>query len=79
MESTGIYWKSPYAALEGVGIIAWVVNARHVKAGSGRKTDVADAQWLASLAADKVTARRVQNRLMLARTHCWPNKWKSLP
>ena len=50
MESTGIYWKSPYAALESVGIIAWVVNARHVKAVPGRKTDVADAQWLASLA-----------------------------
>jgi len=47
MESTGIYWKSPYAALEGVGIM---VNARHVKAVPGRKTDVADAQWLASLA-----------------------------
>jgi len=29
MESTGIYWKSPYAALETVGIAAWVVNARH--------------------------------------------------
>ena len=50
MESTGIYWKSPYAALEAVGIVAWVVNARHVKAVPGRKTDVADAQWLASLA-----------------------------
>ena len=31
MESTGIYWKSPYAALEAVGIRAKVVNARHVK------------------------------------------------
>ena len=50
MESTGIYWKSPYAALEAVGIVAWVVNARHVKAVPGRKTDVADAQWLATLA-----------------------------
>lgn len=50
MESTGIYWKSPYAALETVGIVPWVVNARHVKAVPGRKTDVADAQWLASLA-----------------------------
>jgi transposase len=50
MESTGIYWKSPYAALQAVGIIAWVLNARHVKAVPGRKTDVADAQWLASLA-----------------------------
>lgn len=50
MESTGIYWKSPYAALEKVGIVAWVVNARHVKTVPGRKTDVADAQWLATLA-----------------------------
>jgi transposase len=50
MESTGVYWKSPYAALERVGIAAWVVNAKHVKTVPGRKTDVADAQWLASLA-----------------------------
>jgi transposase len=48
MESAGIYWKSPYAALEGVGIVAWVVNACRVKAVHGRKTDVAHAQWLAS-------------------------------
>lgn len=45
MQSTGVYWKSPFAALEAVGLIAWVVNARHVKAVPGRKTDMADAQW----------------------------------
>lgn len=50
MESTGVYWKRPYAALERAGIVAWVVNARHVKAVPGRKTDIADAQWLAILA-----------------------------
>jgi transposase len=50
MESTGIYWKSPYAALESVGISAYVVNARHIKNVPGRKTDIADAHWLASLA-----------------------------
>ncbi len=50
MESTGIYWKSPYAALEAVGIRAMVVNARHVKNVPGRKTDVGDAHWLATLA-----------------------------
>ena len=50
MESTGIYWKSPYAALEQVGIVAKVVNARHVKNVPGRKTDIGDAQWLATLA-----------------------------
>ncbi len=50
MESTGIYWKSPYAALEVVGIRAKVVNARHVKNVPGRKTDIGDAQWPATLA-----------------------------
>ncbi len=50
MESTGIYWKSPYAALEAVGIRAKVVNARHVRHVPGRKTDVGDAHWLAMLA-----------------------------
>jgi hypothetical protein len=50
MESTSVYWKSPYAALEAVGICATVVNARHVKKLPGRKTDISDAEWLASLA-----------------------------
>jgi transposase len=50
MESTGIYWKSPYAALEKVGIHAQVVNARQVKKVPGRKTDTSDAEWLAMLA-----------------------------
>lgn len=44
MESTGIYWKSPYAALEWYGLNVAVVNARHVKQVPGRKTDIADAQ-----------------------------------
>jgi transposase len=50
MESTGIYWKSPYAALEKHHLPLAVVNARHVKQVPGRKTDIADAQWLAMLA-----------------------------
>lgn len=50
MESTGIYWKSPYAALEAAGVKTLVVNSRHVKNVPGRKTDVNDAHWLATLA-----------------------------
>jgi transposase len=50
MESTGIYWKNIYAALEKVGLPVSVVNARHVKQVPGRKTDVKDSQWLARLA-----------------------------
>ena len=50
MESTGIYWKSVYAHLENAGVNAWVVNAHRVKHVPGRKTDVADSEWLAVLA-----------------------------
>jgi len=50
MESTGIYWKSVYAHLENSGVTAWVVNAHRVKHVPGRKTDVADSEWLAVLA-----------------------------
>jgi len=50
LESTGIYWKSVYAALEEAGIQTYLVNARHVKQVPGRKTDVADSEWLAELA-----------------------------
>jgi transposase len=50
MESTGIYWKSPFAALESAGLHTLVVNSKHVKNVPGRKTDVGDAQWLAILA-----------------------------
>jgi transposase len=50
MESTGIFWKNIYSALEMVSLKTYVVNARHVKQVPGRKTDVKDSQWLASLA-----------------------------
>lgn len=49
MESTGIYWKSIYQSLELTKIKTFVVNARHVKQVPGRKTDVNDSQWLATL------------------------------
>ncbi|MEK7614956.1 MAG: IS110 family transposase [Patescibacteria group bacterium] len=49
MESTGIYWRSVYEVLEAQEITASVVNARHVKNVPGRKTDVADSEWLADL------------------------------
>lgn len=48
MESTGVYWKPVYNLLEGAFEIL-VVNAEHVKKLRGRKTDVADAEWLADL------------------------------
>jgi transposase len=50
MESTGIYWKSVYEALEDAEVKVYVVNAYHVKNVPGRKTDVGDSEWLAELA-----------------------------
>lgn len=49
MESTGVYWKPVYNLLEGLNMTVLVVNARHIKAVPGRKTDVKDAEWIADL------------------------------
>jgi transposase len=49
MESTGSYWKPLYNIFELEGMEAIIVNAQHMKAIPGRKTDVKDAQWIADL------------------------------
>lgn len=52
MEATGDYWKPFYYLLEDLpGVELMLVNARHVKTLPGRKSDVADATWLAQLGA----------------------------
>lgn len=48
MESTGECWKPLYQVLEG-SFTVLVVNAQHIKAVPGRKTDVRDAEWIAEL------------------------------
>jgi transposase len=48
MESTGDYWKPVFNMLEGRCEVL-LVNAQHVNAVPGRKTDVKDAAWLAEL------------------------------
>jgi len=49
MESTGNYWKPVYNVLELLGLDVMVVNAQHMKAVPGRKTDMKDAEWIADL------------------------------
>ena len=52
MESTGIYWQPVYEALEDCfdgNIEMLVVNARHMKNVPGKKTDMRDAEWIATL------------------------------
>lgn len=49
MESTASYWKPLYNIFESSELNAIVVNARHMKAVPGRKTDAKDAEWIADL------------------------------
>jgi transposase len=50
MESTGVYWKPVYTLLE-TEFECWLLNAQHLRNVPGRKTDVADAAWIAQLVA----------------------------
>jgi transposase len=49
MEATGYYWKPICNVLEMEEIPTLVVNAQHIKAVPGRKTDVKDSEWIADL------------------------------
>ncbi len=52
MESTGVYWQPVYNVLESAfdgNIVLTVANARHMKNVPGKKTDMKDAEWIASL------------------------------
>jgi len=49
MESTSVYWKPIVNLLEAEDIEFLVVNAQHMKAVPGRKTDVKDAEWICQL------------------------------
>jgi len=48
LESTGEYWKPVFNLLEG-SFEVWLLNAQHIQAVPGRKTDVRDAEWIAEL------------------------------
>lgn len=49
MEATGVFWIPLYEILEERGFRVFLVNARHLKNVSGRKTDVLDCQWMQQL------------------------------
>lgn len=44
IESTGVYWKPVFNIFESL-LTVILVNARHIKAVPGRKTDVRDCEW----------------------------------
>jgi transposase len=49
MEATGVYWIPLFEILEAHGFVVYLVNARHLKNVSGRKSDVLDCQWIQQL------------------------------
>ena len=51
MESRGPYWKPLYNLFELLGLDTMIVNAAHMKAVPGRKTDSKDAEWIGDLQA----------------------------
>lgn len=78
MEATGVYWMCLYAALTNAGIEVLVVNGRHVRNVPGRKTDMADCQWIATLHAHGLLSsgfvpsaqiRRLQDYMRLREDH----------
>ena len=78
MEATGVYWLCAYEVLEGAGIEVLVVNGKHVKNLPGRKTDLKDCQWIATLHAHGLLRsgfvppehiRRLQDYLRLRADH----------
>jgi len=78
MEATGIYWLCPYEVLEKAGLEVVVVNGKYVKNLPGRKTDMSDCQWQATLHAHGLLKpgfvppehiRRLQDYLRLRSDH----------
>lgn len=78
MEATGIYWLCPYEVLEQAGFQVVVVNGKYVKNLPGRKTDMKDCQWQATLHAHGLLKpgfvppehiRRLQDYLRLRSDH----------
>ena len=78
MEATGIYWLCPYEVLEKAGLQVVVVNGKYVKNLPGRKTDMKDCQWQATLHAHGLLKpgfvppehiRRLQDYLRLRTDH----------
>lgn len=49
MQSTGVYWIAVFEILQQHGLEVYLVNARHTKNLPGRKSDIAECQWLLKL------------------------------
>ena len=71
LESTSTYWKAPFYCLEEV-MEVWLLNALHIKAVPGRKTDVKDAEWIAQLLEHGLVRRCSSRRRTSGICGCCP-------
>jgi transposase len=78
MEATGVYWLPLYGVLEAAGLEVLMVNGRQLRNVPGRKTDMKDCQWGATLHAHgllragfvpPVHIRRMQDYMRLRADH----------
>jgi transposase len=78
MEATGVYWLPLYGILEAAGLRVLMVNGKHTRNLPGRKTDMQDSQWGATLHAHGLLRggfvppaqiRRLQDYLRLRQDH----------
>jgi transposase len=78
MEATGVYWLPLYGVLEAAGFKVSMVNGKQTRNLPGRKTDMKDSQWGATLHAHGLLQagfvppaqiRRLQDYLRLRADH----------
>src|SRR5262249_41699291 len=71
MESTGVYWIPVCQILESKGIEVVLVNARHAKNVTGRKTDMLDCQWFRTLHSYGLLAASFRHHLLSIQFARW--------
>jgi transposase len=71
LESTSTYRKPVFYALERV-MEVWLVDAAHMKAGPGTKTDVRDTERIAQLLEHGLLSASLCRRLRSDTCGCWP-------
>jgi transposase len=72
MKDTGVYWHD-VSTLEGSFELV-VANAQHIKAVSGHKTDVQEAEWIADLLQHGLVTASVKQGSSLCRS-----VWRKIP
>jgi DNA-binding protein YbaB len=78
MESTGIYWVQLYLILEDQGFDVFLVNARHIKNVTGRKSDVLDCQWIQQLHSFGLLNKSFQPKNQIRELRAYMRHRKSL-